>query len=137
MAWQVPALTITAEAFLLTIVLGADSTRSARLVASALAFVSALVAMQLMLKHRYMERIDTELLSREEVRLGLPNVHAHLEQRAIEAGLSFSRLYLLVVRRSSFRIWMGVLVVFAVVAITLFGISAVDPSILKPATIKH
>lgn len=56
MVWQTPALALTAEAFLLTIALGGESSRFARLLSSALSVVVAVLAMQLMAKHRLWPR---------------------------------------------------------------------------------
>ncbi len=52
MRWQTPALGMTAQAFLLTLALAPDSSRLARLLASALSLILALMVMQLMAKHR-------------------------------------------------------------------------------------
>jgi|SRR6266496_1936795 len=46
--WQIPTIGLTAQAFLLTIALGAGSSRWARMVAGSLALVTALVAIQTM-----------------------------------------------------------------------------------------
>lgn len=61
MMWQVPALSFTAQAFLLTIALGGGLGAN-RLVSAALALVIALISMQLMAKHRFNEEIDSRLL---------------------------------------------------------------------------
>jgi hypothetical protein len=73
--WQTPSLALTAEAFLLQIALGHESTAPARLVASALNLVLSLLCIQLMAKHREMQIDDRQILIRLETRLGLPTYH--------------------------------------------------------------
>jgi len=48
LAWQVPSLSLTAQAFLLTIALGAGTAPLARVVSAALGMISGLLTMQLM-----------------------------------------------------------------------------------------
>jgi hypothetical protein len=71
MMWQVPALSLTAQAFLLTIALGPDSKPMSRVVTGLLSAVVALVSVQLMLKHRRHELIDSKWLEKFEVDHGL------------------------------------------------------------------
>ncbi len=71
MLWQTPALAIAAQAFLFTLVLGPGTTAMARLIASGLALVLAVMSMQLMAKHRYHEELDSLLLKSFEDNLGL------------------------------------------------------------------
>ncbi len=71
--WQIPTIGLTAQAFLLTIALGAGSSRWARMVAGSLALVTALVAIQTMAKHRVNERTDSLILERVEKTFGIRN----------------------------------------------------------------
>jgi hypothetical protein len=66
MMWQVPALALTAEAFLLSISLAPDTRALGRLVASIAGFIVISASLQLMLKHRYHERMYAEWLERVE-----------------------------------------------------------------------
>jgi hypothetical protein len=71
--WQSPALALTAQAFLLTIALGHDSTPIARIVAACLGVLVMYMSMQLMLKHRlYMDNDATMMVSLER-EMGLPS----------------------------------------------------------------
>lgn len=74
--WQTPALAVAAEAFLLQIALGPQSTPPARLVASALNFMLSLLCIHLLLKHRQMQVKDRETLIELEKLLGLPTYHS-------------------------------------------------------------
>lgn len=66
MMWQVPVLSLTAQAFLLTIALGSETSQFARSVSAGLACVTAVMSLQLMSKHRHHERLDSEMLERLE-----------------------------------------------------------------------
>ena len=69
--WQVPVMSLTAQAFLLTIALGASSSVAARVVSSLLSLVSLLASMQLMARHRPMELMDARWLEAcEKTRYG-------------------------------------------------------------------
>jgi hypothetical protein len=71
MMWQTPALGMTAQAFLITLALGAGSSRWARLLAALLSLILALMVMQLMAKHRRNELLDSVLLEELEGRFGV------------------------------------------------------------------
>ena len=73
--WQTPNLALVAEAFLLQIALGPQSTSVARLVASALNLMLSLLCIQKMAKHREMQINDRITLRKLEKRLGLPDYH--------------------------------------------------------------
>ncbi len=65
--WQVPGLSLTAQAFLLTIALGSQSyTDGERLASAALGLAVALASMHLMARHRYHSRCDVVLLRQIE-----------------------------------------------------------------------
>ena len=55
MLWQVPALSLTAQAFLLVIALGSGSGHLARIAAGLLSAVTALMSVQLLLRRRLHE----------------------------------------------------------------------------------
>jgi hypothetical protein len=64
--WQVPVLSLTAQAFLLTIVLGGNSTPTSRVLASALALLASILSMQLMAKHRWHVKVERKWLAEFE-----------------------------------------------------------------------
>ena len=55
MLWQAPVLSLTAQAFLFTISLGAGTTKAARLIASLLSILIAALSVQLMARYRAFE----------------------------------------------------------------------------------
>ena len=64
MLWQVPAISLTAQSFLLTISVGSDTSTLGRCMASVLGLVAALATIQLMLKHRFHEEELSRWLER-------------------------------------------------------------------------
>lgn len=76
MMWQVPALSLTAQSFLLSIALASSATASARVISSCLALIAALAAIQLLLKHRFHELQLSRWLERLSNIYDWPNVHA-------------------------------------------------------------
>ncbi|HUB99377.1 MAG TPA: hypothetical protein VMS11_06095 [Solirubrobacterales bacterium] len=69
--WQVPALGLAAQAFLLTIAFGSDSSDAARYFSGGLSVVVAVVAIQTMLKHRANELTDSRILEGIERQAGI------------------------------------------------------------------
>ncbi len=75
MMWQVPALTLTAQSFLLTIVLGSTTTRAGAAIAGAVGVVIGIGALRQMLKHRHHEEALCRWLEAVEREVGLPTLH--------------------------------------------------------------
>ena len=115
MMWQAPVLSLTAQAFLLTIALGPGSTTRARLIASFLAAVAAIASVILMQKHRTLERECSRQLEEFE---GKDDGYEPIHARPDMSGHPFW------VRWSSHRIWTICLCLFAVAAMATFGIVA-------------
>ncbi|GAA1806620.1 hypothetical protein [Nostocoides veronense] len=68
--WQAPVLSLTAQAFLLTIALGGGASRFARIVASLLSVIVSVLTVQLLTRHRQAEITDAHWLS--DMEGGLP-----------------------------------------------------------------
>lgn len=76
MAWQTPVLSLTAQAFLLTIALGGGTSRWSRIISAVLAMFATVASIQLMIRHRYFEQSDSEWLQQyEKIKLGSVPVH--------------------------------------------------------------
>jgi hypothetical protein len=111
-------VSLTAQAFLLTIALGADTTNPARSVAALLSLLAALASLQLMSKHRHMEVLDSKLL--EEHEKICKNIgYAVVSGRARTINENTSWL----ARRSSYKVWLALLSAFAFAAgmILIYG----------------
>jgi hypothetical protein len=70
LVWQVPVLSLTAQAFLFSIALSADASRTARVIASVLSLLMTVLSLHLIAKHRQAEVADSHWL--EEYLVGLP-----------------------------------------------------------------
>ena len=135
MMWQVPALSLTAQAFLFTIALGSSALAS-RFIAAFLALVIALISMQLMAKHRHLEVIDSKLLEEFEKKMlehgkfyPYPfsiGPHARSKSRGEAVGIRANRF----VRAPSYKIWMFGLGLFAIAAIGVIVIAFINPGLL-------
>lgn len=126
MMWQVPTLSLTAQAFLLTIALGPDSRPAARIISGLLSAVIALISVQLMSKHRRHEEADSRWLEKFEQDRGLEPVHARPLARAESVGMRPpSRLE----GWPSFDVWRLGLTVFGAVAVLAAGAAAIEPGL--------
>ena len=132
MMWQVPALAMTAQAFLLTIALGNGSARISREIAAVLAMFLSIMSMQLMAKHRFLENVDNQLSERLEHSLGVAGgagtvPHGTIPVRA--GGLALRLPWW--IRLSSYRLWLGGLALFAVADGMTGVLAAVHPTLFR------
>lgn len=119
MMWQVPALSLTAQSFLVAIAVNTGLGSGVRVLALFLAMVSGALAMQLMAKQRFHEQVDTLYLREWEASSGVllvagftPHDHAISSGpgKAAALGITPSRW----VRLSSYRCWMWGLRLFMI-----------------------
>ncbi len=131
--WQVPALGLTAQAFLLTVAFGPDSSDVARYLTGGLSIVLSLVAIQTMLKHRVNERTDSLILEEMEREMGITfgcggRPHAAPRPRARAAGNEWIDGWW--ERRKSANLWVGSLTCFALAGLTAIVLTIADPTAL-------
>ncbi|WP_433602812.1 hypothetical protein ACQPXH_14205 [Nocardia sp. CA-135953] len=129
--WQVPALSLTAQAFLFSISMGADNDSIARIASSLLALIVSFISIMLMASHRLAERKDALWLERfEDQEIGAGTWGSHgpvFETQHRNVGLDVSWLDKLIPMRQMFTVWVVGLACFGVAAIfmiirTLIGI---------------
>jgi hypothetical protein len=120
MMWQVPALSLTAQSFLLTISLGPDTSGTGRAIAAVLGFLAALATIQLMLKHRFHEEELSRWLERFATEQGwapVPHAPSERERYAYGGGehdwRSGNRLRWRLTRMKSPYVWIATLAAFA------------------------
>lgn len=70
LVWQVPVLSLTAQAFLFSIALASDTSRLARIIASVLSLLMNVLSLHLMARHRQVEVADSHWLEAYEVQCG-------------------------------------------------------------------
>ncbi len=125
--WQVPALSLTAQAFLLTISLGSQSSPTARISTALLAALTAVISVQLLAKHRRHENIDNLWLECYEQEHEMLAVHCRPEQRAQALNMIKSSW---LVSQPSYRLWRAGLGAFGVVAVLAAVLALASPETL-------
>ncbi|MCL8253188.1 hypothetical protein AERO_17520 [Aeromicrobium fastidiosum] len=118
LTWQTPALAMTAQAFLMTIALAADSSQTARVVASLLSALVSLLSAQLLEKHSALHHQDFLSLERLEQRAGLLRVHA---KPAVTGRLASAR---------SRQWWQRGMAAFGLTSIVIAVVAIVWPGLL-------
>jgi hypothetical protein len=121
--WQVPALSLSGQAFLFTIALGSGSSTAARIIASLLAFIIAVISMQLMSKHRFHEELNSRLLERFENTYGLSQWLGFPFHNPRDVNAAIGVRGGVFVHRSSYRIWMAGLGLFAIASLIVIGLA--------------
>jgi hypothetical protein len=123
--WQVPVLSLTAQAFLFTISLGAGSSTTARVVAGLLSVVTTVLSMLLMGKHRLNEIHDAQWLEEYERAHGLPPVHSreYVQQWHERNSPAWGRI-------SLFEVWLRGLALFGLAAVVVVVLAVFAPGTL-------
>ncbi|MEU6581438.1 hypothetical protein [Nocardia sp. NPDC046763] len=119
--WQVPALSLTAQAFLFSISMGAGNDPVARIASSLLALIVSIISIMLMASHRLAGRKDELWLERfEQNELDVGTWGAHGAAFAMQqdiADLDAGYVGKLIPMRQMFKVW--------VVGLGCFGMAAV------------
>ena len=105
LVWQTPVISLTAQAFLFTIILSAQTSVLNRIIASVLACIVALASLHLFGKHRFMEAQHAKILHTYEN--ACKSFAANREFKPTNWAL----------RLPSYWVWRGVLWVFVIAAI--------------------
>lgn len=150
--WQVPALSLTAQAFLFTIAIGGTSSRPARIIASLLAFVVTVLCTSLMTRHRQAEIHDARWLETFEAQewgkndpadneqAGEASPHQPLDFRvhgrafrdrrnAGEVDGGWIERIPIVRPWPGYRTWIAGLLVFGLAAVAVFTLSIWNPDV--------
>ncbi len=120
--WQVPSLSITAQAFLFSAAFSTGAPRYAQIIVLLVGLAAVLAAMHLLANHRYLESLHGQVQALCQRQLGWPplfreQLHSHLEAAdAVEMGAArWNRTWVrhLVVDVPAFNLWMYTLGAFA------------------------
>jgi hypothetical protein len=134
LVWQVPVLSLTAQAFLFSIALSADATMPARRITCGLSFLMTLLCLYLMIKHRQAEVADSEWLAMYESQFTpsqptLPwPMHGpawSLYRAAVDPQIG--RLGFISRWRNGFLVWFWGLALFGGSAVAVFAITFIRP----------
>lgn len=134
LVWQVPVLSLTAQAFLFTIAIGGDSQRIARVIASLLSLVVTFLCMTLMARHRQAEIMDAHWLEDFE-KAEWPSdapVHGYSFQASRNAaGVDGGWTEALVPTLPGYKTWIAGLYLFAIAAAAVLAIAIFSPDLLS------
>ena len=120
--WQAPVLSLTAQAFLFTVALSGGTPVWSRRIAAALALLSAVASIQLMLKHRLQENRDCVTCNELEVKLGIEAICGSLPHGAPHQRTQ-ARLPRGLEKIKSHQLWIVLLSLFGFVAFLVIVLS--------------
>ncbi len=121
--WQVPALSLSAQAVLISVTLDSDNSPENRVVTSMLSAMVGIISIQLLQKHRYHEVLESKQLEVIENTYDLLNIHAPIKIRSVVLKHKRSRIESL----SGFSVWRLALFIFALtgIATSIIALNAV------------
>lgn len=122
LVWQTPVISLTAQAFLLVIALSQNVSRKAQFVAAMLGFTAALASVQLLIKHRAMEKFHAVTLKKYELLNGLALSNEKLKNHDKSFIGKIQKI-------SSYKIWIALLSLFAIVTL-LIMIHIIFPNLI-------
>lgn len=125
--WQMPALSLTAQAFLFAAALAPGSSRAAQAIASSLAFSVSVASIHALRRFRLGQHMDQLLLDRLESKLGAAtyfeiNPHASVEARAKHLNQNYGYP----MRYPPTVLWIYVLGLFGGAAAFLLALASFD-----------
>ena len=131
--WQVPVLSLTAQAFLFTIALDPGSRRVARVIACTLSIIASGLAVHLMTRHRQAEIADAHWLSEYENTHLPPSlaVHGPAWQARRNATSADAWIFSRLAKYPGYRVWSAGLSLFAVAAVVILVLTLLAPQILE------
>jgi hypothetical protein len=125
--WQVPGLAIAAQAFLLTITLDPDTARGPRVLAALAGLLITYMTLQLLRRHRYYYKLDSDEMDRLSAPEGLD-----LVTRETMKGESARRPHSLFGRSSSGTTWTVGLTVLMAFNLALAVLATFAPIFFSP-----
>lgn len=119
--WQVPALTFTAQAFLLTIALNPGTDPWARICSTFISIVVTFLCLNLMARHRQAEVTDAEWLERYERQKYGYTVHGKSwaeQRRKTRHGGCLNRF-------RGYRTWAGGIIIIGIISLTICTVQTI------------
>ena len=127
LVWQVPVLSLTAQAFLFTVALSPGTARLPRTVACTLSIVASFLSVQIMTRHRQAEITDAAWLAMVEVGAELLPVHGDewRQRRNKQSGDGW--IFTPLVKLPGYRTWAVGLSLFGLAAVLILILTWTDP----------
>jgi hypothetical protein len=138
MVWQVPILSFTAQAFLLSIALNPDSSEFARIASASVSVVVSLICVFLMGRHRQADVADAHALERMEQHLP-DEYHQHGEAWRLRRNATVTDdnwIGRAVPMLPQYILWVLVLYGLAALGVVVGLLAIFEPSIFAPAAVK-
>jgi hypothetical protein len=130
--WQVPALSVTGQAFLFSAALAPDARFVTRLLACLLSLTLTVLTLQLFARHRQGELTDAHWLEEyEKAKYGQGHAHGRTWQRRRDATHADASWISNLGKIGSFKVWSAGLAIFGVAAIGVLVIALAWPTVLQ------
>lgn len=134
MAWQVPIISFTAQAFLFTIALGAETTQFARTIAGSLSVLITVLCVLLLARHRQADIADAEWLEEQEEALPKSlRVHGDPWRRRRDAVLPARGLASGVPLLNAYKTWLLGMILIGLAGILVISVTWIAPDWLTGA----
>lgn len=132
LVWQVPVLSITAQAFLFTISLGPDTRPLGRVITCLLSLVVTFLTLQIFTRHRQAEITDAHWLEDYEQRHGIsPGGHGLYWRNLREGTSAGAGVFSGFARLRGFVTWAVGLSLFGLASVVILVVTLVEPALLQ------
>ncbi|MFD4672487.1 hypothetical protein ACFWNN_22365 [Lentzea sp. NPDC058450] len=132
MLWQVPVLTVTAQAFLFSIALGADTRSTARIIACVLSMLITFLTLHLFTRHRQAEITDSHWLrDYEREHYGDSLAHGSVWRQRRERTRDAFGVFAVFERMPGFKTWSVGLSLFGAAALVILVLTIFWPQLLQ------
>ncbi|MFQ4135482.1 NUDIX domain-containing protein [Nodosilinea sp. PGN35] len=116
--WSTPSVSLVAQSFLFSIILGSGVSNRSRFVASVLSIVVSVASLQLLSKHRYNEK---------ELAVSLERIETCSNRYPLNSMLQPNSWF---IRQSSYQLWLFMIGLFGVAALAVIVLLVFNPDFL-------
>jgi hypothetical protein len=131
--WQVPILSITAQAFLFTVSLGADTSQASRIIAASLSLITTILTLQLFVRHRQSEITDAHWLEDRELAVLGESFHGRTWQESRNETDPSARPFSSLAALGGYRTWSIGLLLFGFASLVILVLAVGWPQLLYGA----
>jgi hypothetical protein len=131
--WQVPILSITAQAFLFTVSLAADTSQASRIIAASLSLITTVLTLQLFVRHRQSEITDAHWLEDRELTVLGESFHGRTWQASRNATDPSARPFSSLAALGGYRTWSIGLLLFGLASLVILVLAVGWPQLLHGA----
>ncbi len=128
--WQVPALSIAAQSFLLSIALAPETQRGPRTIACSLSLLSTFLSLELMTRHRQGEITDSQWLARHDLAISVSDANGDGFKSVRDQTDAHAGLFTPLSRVAAFPLWSCGISLFGVAALAILAATWLRPALL-------